>query len=220
MSEGSSTYRSPSKDTAAPLAVQLLTDDYFWDICDENSPFGNDDGADFFASYAKAAKSVNEPDGIVFLANTFEGWGLDASILDELAAPESSVAGSAEPSPQSDFSVPTGFPGVLPGAVDLEAIAAMLQGSGMGMNPAVMKTLAAELNTGNLQAKMRDNAVIALAFAQLVLFGNVDPAVADCAIAAIKFQQADAQTSRWASPEERAGRLKQWQAIMESFLDK
>jgi uncharacterized protein YfeS len=35
-----------SPETAHPQAAQILADEFFWDCTDENSPFGNDTGAD------------------------------------------------------------------------------------------------------------------------------------------------------------------------------
>lgn len=53
MQSAPSTYYSPDKKKAHPIAVKLLKDDFYWDIADENSPFGSDNGADGLAAYSR-----------------------------------------------------------------------------------------------------------------------------------------------------------------------
>lgn len=51
-----------SPETAHPNAAQILTDEFFWDCMDENSPFGNDTGADalkFFREWRAAHTRAN-----------------------------------------------------------------------------------------------------------------------------------------------------------------
>src|SRR5277367_4726427 len=42
-----------SRERAHPNAVELMKEEWFWSIIDENSPFGNDDGADALAIYRR-----------------------------------------------------------------------------------------------------------------------------------------------------------------------
>lgn len=46
-----STYYSPEKKTANPVALKVFTEDFYWDISDDNSPFGSDNGADTLSNY-------------------------------------------------------------------------------------------------------------------------------------------------------------------------
>lgn len=51
-----------SPDAAHPKAAQLLKDEFFWDCVDENTPFGNDTGADtlkFFRAWRKEHPCAN-----------------------------------------------------------------------------------------------------------------------------------------------------------------
>ncbi|HEY0098594.1 MAG TPA: hypothetical protein VGB76_06535 [Pyrinomonadaceae bacterium] len=54
-----------SRDRSHPRAAQLLTDEFFWDCVDENTPFGNDTGADalaFFREWRRAHPHTNAPE--------------------------------------------------------------------------------------------------------------------------------------------------------------
>lgn len=41
-------------ENSHPKAQAILTDDFLWDCADENSPLGNDTGADILAFYREA----------------------------------------------------------------------------------------------------------------------------------------------------------------------
>lgn len=89
MSEDSD-YFIPDRKTAHPAAVKLLQEEFFWDICDENSPFGNDDGAQTLATLARYLRS-GKSSLINFLDYLFSDWGianqnLDLTTADELEA--------------------------------------------------------------------------------------------------------------------------------------
>ncbi len=57
-----------------PLARQVLRDDFFWSLDDENSPLGNDDGADTLQSFYKWLKGNPTIDRKVFLDKVLAGW--------------------------------------------------------------------------------------------------------------------------------------------------
>ena len=85
-----SNYSIPDRKTAHPAAVKLLPEEFFWDICDDNSPFGNDDGADTLATLTRYVNSGGS-NLINFLDDLFSGWGvanrnLDLTTMDELEA--------------------------------------------------------------------------------------------------------------------------------------
>lgn len=89
MSEDSD-YFIPDRKTAHPAAIKLLQEEFFWDICDENSPFGNDEGADTLAALARYMKS-GESNLLDFLADLFTSWGvanqnLNLTTIEELEA--------------------------------------------------------------------------------------------------------------------------------------
>jgi uncharacterized protein YfeS len=66
-----------SAETAHPNAAKLLKEPFFWDIGDENSPFGNDTSADTLEFYRAAIDSDPELDSAEFLAELFEEWDVD-----------------------------------------------------------------------------------------------------------------------------------------------
>lgn len=121
--------------TAHPVARELLPMPYFWDWGDQDSPLGNDIGADTFAAYLEFRRT--RPAGTV-----------DEFISHELAALDLAEDGWH--------------------AGDEEHY----------------------LDHGNADDKYaeiitRDDFIIALAFAQLVLEGTIDPLVKQNAIAAL-----------------------------------
>jgi uncharacterized protein YfeS len=66
-----------SADTAHPNAARLLKDVFYWDVCDESSPFGNDSGADTLELYRAAIDSNPELDSSEFLDELLEQWDVD-----------------------------------------------------------------------------------------------------------------------------------------------
>jgi uncharacterized protein YfeS len=66
-----------SPETAHPNAARLLKDPFYWDVADENCPFGNDSGADTLEFYRAALDSDPELDSSTFLDELFEEWDVD-----------------------------------------------------------------------------------------------------------------------------------------------
>jgi uncharacterized protein YfeS len=52
----------------------LLTEAYYWDCTDENSPLGNDTGADVFTFYSEAIEEDPSLDPVIFLEALLESW--------------------------------------------------------------------------------------------------------------------------------------------------
>lgn len=129
-------------DTAHPNARRLLKDDFYWDVTDENSPFGNDTGADTLAFYRAWIEESDDDED--FLHQLFEEWD-----------------------------------------VDWEAAQA---------NP-----------DGALDSFTYDDAVIAVAFAQLVLEGNTSRDIAALASRALRRQALPEviELRGWVDPAER-----------------
>ncbi|MBL4850050.1 MAG: WGR domain-containing protein [Planctomycetes bacterium] len=69
LSTGTVAKRDCHPDTRA-----LLADDFFWDVCDDHSPHGSDDGADLLSLFLEAEPaSRRNPEG--FLHGVFVGFG-------------------------------------------------------------------------------------------------------------------------------------------------
>ncbi len=68
-----------SKKTVHPKARALLTEDFFWSILDENSPFGNDTGWDTLSSFVKWRKLNPTADPIIFVIDLSERF--DAPLM-------------------------------------------------------------------------------------------------------------------------------------------
>lgn len=67
-------------------ARSLLTENYYWDCTDDNSPLGNDTGADIFAFYSEAVTNDPKLDTVLFLESILVSWELlidDWSLVDE-----------------------------------------------------------------------------------------------------------------------------------------
>lgn len=59
---------------AHPNAQALLTEAFYWDCVDENTPLGNDTGADVLAGYSETLSAAPETDPLEFLTSLLEDW--------------------------------------------------------------------------------------------------------------------------------------------------
>ena len=152
--------------TAHPRARQLLVDSIVWDFGDEDSPLGNDTGADTFAAYL--AFRHEQP-----------SVGVQQFIRDQLASFE--IA-------DTDWD-----------ALDLRGLQSALDaGDGFSL-------------------LTRDDFIIGLAFAQLLLEGTVDPEVRRRALLALRRQAIDVVLSfRGGGEEARKSQLMQLQRVLET----
>ncbi len=66
------------RDTSHPRFVSLASEDFYYDACDDSSPFGNDLGADTLSYLEDWYKDKTFKDESIseFLSNTLESWGL------------------------------------------------------------------------------------------------------------------------------------------------
>jgi uncharacterized protein YfeS len=64
-----------SPEVAHPNAKRLLKDEFYWDICDEDSPFGNDTGADTLEFYRAWIEDSDDDED--FLHQLFDEWEVD-----------------------------------------------------------------------------------------------------------------------------------------------
>ena len=71
-----------SPESAHPNAARLLADPFYWDVRDENSPFGNDRGAEALVSYRAAIDADPELDGSELLAELLEEWDVDRAFAE------------------------------------------------------------------------------------------------------------------------------------------
>ena len=75
-----------SPEVAHPNAQRLLKDAFYWDVCDEDSPFGNDTGADTLEFYR--AWIENSDDDEDFLHQLFDEWEVDWERAESIADAE------------------------------------------------------------------------------------------------------------------------------------
>jgi uncharacterized protein YfeS len=61
-------------ESVHPAARALLADAFFWDCVDENSPFGNDTGADVLALFHGWRAEHQDASALAFLSGLLEGW--------------------------------------------------------------------------------------------------------------------------------------------------
>ena len=64
-----------SPETAHPNARRLMKAEFFWDICDDDSPFGNDTGADTLDFYRAWIRHSDDDED--FLHQLFDEWEVD-----------------------------------------------------------------------------------------------------------------------------------------------
>lgn len=70
----------PDQELAHPVAQKLMKEKFYWDILDEDSPFGNDDGADALPYWRRWRKTNPDGDSATCAANLLQSWGI--SFLD------------------------------------------------------------------------------------------------------------------------------------------
>lgn len=79
-----------SPETAHPNAAKLMQEPFYWDVADQDSPFGNDAGADTLQFYRAAIDADPDLDVAGFLDELFAEWDVDRKFAegipdDELA---------------------------------------------------------------------------------------------------------------------------------------
>ncbi len=73
-----------SKKTVHPKARALMTEEFYWSILDEDSPFGNDTGWDTLNSFVKWRKLNPTADPTIFVIDLCESF--DAPLMQWKAA--------------------------------------------------------------------------------------------------------------------------------------
>jgi uncharacterized protein YfeS len=153
-----------SEETAHPNAAKLLTEAFYWDIGDENSPFGNDTGADVLQFYRAALAEDPELDGAQFLADVFEEWDVDRDFAEGIPDEE----------------------------------------------------LAHRLEREHSHILTYDDAVVAVAFAEVVFLGNTSTDMAAAATRSLMRQSMPEvlEFRGWSDPQERRERCEEMIAVL------
>lgn len=67
-----------SRETSHPRFVEIANQDFYYNACDDFSPFGSDDGSDVLFMLEEWFKAGGRPYGVIrFLRATIESWGLN-----------------------------------------------------------------------------------------------------------------------------------------------
>lgn len=148
---------TPTPDKAHPKARAVLTNLFFWDMTDDNTPFGNDNGADTLAFYRDWQASHPNDKVIDFLRELLQRWDVTDNHWDVLI-PESIVELIAE---------------------------------------------------DRISFQLRDDIIIALAFAQILLEGHIEADIKRLAIIALQRQSTQPALDLWTDDchDERRERL-------------
>lgn len=165
MSEDDEVLWELSRENSHPTAARILTEDFYWDCADEDSPFGNDNGADTLAFFRKWRGDHPTADPLGFLNELLERW--------EAANDHWEV-----------------------------------------IEPAGVRKL---LEEDEFSFSIRDDAIIAVAFGQLVLEGKVASEIKRRALLAIERQSLPAVSEgrRGDYAAERSERLQKMSAALE-----
>ena len=75
-----------SPEVAHPNARRLMKAEYFWDVCDEDSPFGNDTGADTLEFFREHLESQGDDEQ--FLSDILEEWEVDRETAESVSDDE------------------------------------------------------------------------------------------------------------------------------------
>ncbi|MEP6901022.1 MAG: hypothetical protein ABJA66_04685 [Actinomycetota bacterium] len=124
-------------ENANSKAVEILKEEFFWDITDDISPFGKDDGWDTLMSYRDWRLENANENANIFLDEFLDGWGVN----------------------NDNWNIQT--------EVEIKN----------------------EFHSDEFSLLARDNVIIALAFAQIVIDGIIDNEIKQKAIWAIERQQ-------------------------------
>lgn len=156
-----------SPQNAHPMARGYLQDDFFWDFYDDNSPLGNDTGADIFHHYQKWKIKNPQTNPIIFLEKIFISWELENKDWDLLEESK----------------------------------------------------LRQKLERDTYNVLIRDDSVIAIAFSQIILEGNLNKKIRELALLAIKRQMSDIVINfrNWTDKQERRERLTKMQSVLQNF---
>jgi uncharacterized protein YfeS len=73
----------PTIDKAHPTAKRLMNEDFYWNPIEETAPFGNDDGADTYASFADWRQTHKTENPMEFLMEQIDYWGYPNFDLNE-----------------------------------------------------------------------------------------------------------------------------------------
>jgi uncharacterized protein YfeS len=154
-----------SPDTSHPHAARILPDEFFWDCVDENTPFGNDTGADALAFFREWRREHPRSNPVEFLGG----------ILREVFEV-----------PDADWKV---------------------------VEPVPVEELLVESAE---DVCVRDDAVIAVAFGQLVLEGSVEAEIKSRALWALQRQELPVVIEQrgWVNPPERIERLRRMREVL------
>ena len=71
-----------SREAAHPNAQRLMKAEFYWDVFDDDSPFGNDTGADTLEFYRAWSATSDEEDE--FLDQLFEDWEVDRELAESI----------------------------------------------------------------------------------------------------------------------------------------
>lgn len=69
----------PSKQRAHPISRKLMKENFFWDILDDNAPFGNDDGAEALPYWRKWRRANPHGKIMEFMKDIFEHYDISFS---------------------------------------------------------------------------------------------------------------------------------------------
>ncbi|HET7731960.1 MAG TPA: hypothetical protein VFK48_18205 [Usitatibacter sp.] len=153
-----------SPDTAHPTAAELMQEAFFWDVTDENSPFGNDSGADALELYREARAEDPDLDSREFLVELLEQWDVDTGFAQEIPEEE----------------------------------------------------LAERLEREHFHILTYDDAIVGVAFAELVMTGTVNEDIAEAAIHSLERQALPEllEFRGWSDPAERRERCEQMISVL------
>lgn len=154
-----------SPETAHPDAARLLQEPFYWDVRDENSPFGNEIGAQTLELYRAALDADPELEGIDFLWELLEQWDIDREFAERVPEEE----------------------------------------------------LAHRLEREHFHILTYDDAVVALAFAELVFSGHASTQMGEAAIHCLQRQSLPEvlEFRGWSDPAERRERLQEMADVLQ-----
>ncbi len=84
ITEKSMSEYSPTIENAHPNAKKFMDEELYWDVTEETSPFGNDDGADTFAGFQEWRVKHKDENTKVFLMEQIGYWGYPMFDLNEI----------------------------------------------------------------------------------------------------------------------------------------
>ncbi len=204
-----------SYETANLRAQQLMKDSFFWDVGEEAAPFGSDDGWDAAQRFHAWRLTEKSGDPVAFVNRLRAEWNYPA--LDWTVSDSVRIKAILDSSTVLDEAIISERVKLLKQAVANSADEKIRNSSEADLRKVVLENSKGDIGMFLLYT---DNAIIGVAFAQLVEEGIVEANLKKLTIIALKRQLLPVLINRYDEPvkERRRSQLTRMLSVMEQAV--